>query len=108
MVLFVFVVMLLNLGPKTAEQERKWIEPSVWIGPTILALIPAVEFVVVLWLGPSRMAGLASVPVKDVGVSMFGTYVLGVELASMLLLSGLVGAYHIGRRSGENAKESDS
>ena len=61
MVLFVFVVMLLNLGPKTAEQERKWIEPSVWIGPTILALIPAVEFVVVLWLGLTGWASFALV-----------------------------------------------
>ena len=35
---------------------------------------------------------------KDVGLTLFGPYVLAVEIASMLLLSGLVGAYHLGRR----------
>lgn len=40
---------------------------------------------------------------KAVGISLFGPYVLAVELASMLLLAGLVVAYHIGReqRQGE-------
>jgi NADH-quinone oxidoreductase subunit J len=33
-----------------------------------------------------------------VGLALFGPYLLGVELASMLLLAGLVGAYHLGRR----------
>jgi len=29
---------------------------------------------------------------------LFGPYVLAVELASMLLLAGLVGAYHLARK----------
>jgi NADH-quinone oxidoreductase subunit J len=28
---------------------------------------------------------------------LFGPYMLGVELASVLLLAGLIGAYHLGR-----------
>jgi NADH-quinone oxidoreductase subunit J len=35
---------------------------------------------------------------KEVGVALLGPYVLGVELASLLLLAGLVGAYHLGRK----------
>jgi NADH-quinone oxidoreductase subunit J len=31
-------------------------------------------------------------------MSLFGTYIVGVELASMLLLAGLVGAFYLGRR----------
>lgn len=34
---------------------------------------------------------------KEVGISLFGPYILAVELASVLLLSGLIVAYHIGR-----------
>ena len=34
---------------------------------------------------------------KQVGISLFGPYLIGVELASILLLSGLIGAYHLGR-----------
>jgi NADH-quinone oxidoreductase subunit J len=33
----------------------------------------------------------------QVGMALFGPYLLAVELASMLLLAGLLGAYHLGR-----------
>jgi hypothetical protein len=36
-----------------------------------------------------------------VSQSLFGPYVLGVELASMLLLAALIGARHIGERREE-------
>lgn len=36
MVLFVFVVMMLNLGRAVVDQERKWLSPSVWMGPGLL------------------------------------------------------------------------
>ena len=36
MVLFVFVVMMLNLGGSEIEQERQWLKPQVWIGPAVL------------------------------------------------------------------------
>src|SRR5574338_771379 len=38
MVLFIFVVMLLNQGPLTVEQERRWLSPGIWKGPSLLAL----------------------------------------------------------------------
>ena len=44
---------------------------------------------------------------KQVGIALFGPYVLGVELASMLLLAGLVGAYHLGRREAGRRTEVD-
>ena len=43
MVLFIFVIMLLNLGAETAKQEKAWLKPKVWIGPVILSLILLVE-----------------------------------------------------------------
>ena len=47
--------------------------------------------------------GLTDVSAKEVGIALFGPYVLAVELASILLLAGLVTAYHLGRedKSGE-------
>ena len=98
MVLFVFVVMMLNLGPVVAEQERKWLTPKVWIGPSILAGALLVELLVVLSRTPGGAAiGHTSVEAKAVGISLFGPYLLVVELASMLLLAALVAAYHLGR-----------
>src|ERR1019366_7592195 len=38
-VLFVFVVMMLNLGVRTQETERKWLAGRAWIGPVILSAL---------------------------------------------------------------------
>lgn len=98
MVLFVFVMMMLNLGKKSAEQEATWLHPGMWIGPGILSLILVLELLYVLGSGSPVTAGTAEVTPSQVGESLFTTYALGVELAAMLLLAGLVGAFHLGRR----------
>jgi NADH-quinone oxidoreductase subunit J len=98
MVLFVFVIMMLNLGPQAAEQERQWLSAKTWLGPAILSLVLVAELAYVL-IGTGRVVTTDSVEPKQVGIALFGPYLLGVELASMLLLAGLVGASHLGRRS---------
>jgi len=97
MVLFVFVVMMLNLGRTQETQERDWIKPSLWIGPGLLSLVLLV--VLVKAINSLSNVGISGdmVGAKAVGISLFGPYVLAVELASMLLLAGLVVAFHIGR-----------
>ena len=35
---------------------------------------------------------------REVGTTLFTTYLIGVEVASVLLLAGLVGAYFLGAR----------
>ena len=37
MVLFVFVVMMLNLGEHARVLEKSWLTPGIWIGPTVLS-----------------------------------------------------------------------
>jgi len=98
MVLFVFVIMLLNQGPLTVNQEQAWLRPRMWLGPSILAL--ALLGVVGFILLSSDKPLIESMPVgpKDVSISLYGPYVIALELASMLLLPGLIGAYHLGRR----------
>jgi NADH-quinone oxidoreductase subunit J len=99
MVLFVFVVMMLNLGPQTVAQERDWLTPDMWWGPSLLAAVLLAALVYVLGSGGEVLVGSRAVDAKAVGRALFGPYLLGVELASLLLLAGLVGAYHLGRRS---------
>jgi NADH-quinone oxidoreductase subunit J len=96
MVLFVFVVMMLNLGAETAEQERAWLKPSTWIGPGILSAITLGSLLFGI-LGAPGATGMATVGAKEVGISLFGPYLLAVELASLMLLGALVAAYHLGR-----------
>jgi NADH-quinone oxidoreductase subunit J len=97
-VLFVFVVMLLNQGVTTMHIERSWLTPRIWIGPAILAIILAGELVYAVSVAAPSPAGARVVSPAEVGLSLYGPYLLGVELVSFLLLTGLVGAYHLGRR----------
>jgi NADH-quinone oxidoreductase subunit J len=103
MVLFVFVIMMLNQGQKTLEQERIWLQPGVWIGPSLLAAILLVEMWIIVGYGSGAETGNV-VNAKQVGIALYGPYLLAVELASMLLLAGLVGAYHFGRPKLKTAK----
>ncbi|MFC0178702.1 NADH-quinone oxidoreductase subunit J [Thorsellia kenyensis] len=99
MVLFVFVMMMLNLGHTVEAQEKAWLKPSVWIGPALLSFL----LLLTLVYGISHLQGIPSlyevkpIGAKEIGISLFSTYVLGVELASMMLLAGLVVAFHVGR-----------
>jgi len=99
LVLFVFVVMMLNLGRKTEDQERKWLSPTTWIGPAALAAVLLWQMVQLLWPKGGFMtpAGMEVVSAKAVGIALYGPYLLAVELASMMLLAGLVAAYHLGK-----------
>src|SRR5512145_606118 len=36
MVLFIFVIMMLNLDRETAHQETLWLSPGIWRGPAVL------------------------------------------------------------------------
>jgi NADH-quinone oxidoreductase subunit J len=98
MVLFIFAVMMLSLGPASVEQEREWLQPKTWIGPAVLAAILLGEVIGITLSGPTTRTGLQVVSPKDLSQSLFGPYLLSVELASLLLLAGLVGAYHLARR----------
>ena len=98
MVLFIFVVMMLNLGPQSSQQERLLLDPKMWRGPAILAVILIAELAYLL--SSDRLVTTTGKILEpaQVSISLFGPYLLGVELASILLLAGLVGAYHLGRR----------
>lgn len=98
MVLFVFVVMMLNLGPAAMEQERQWLTPGIWLGPSLLAGLLLAELLYLL-LGNASGAplGASAVQAQAVGISLFGPYLMAVELASLLLLAALVAAFHLGR-----------
>jgi NADH-quinone oxidoreductase subunit J len=97
MVLFLFVVMMLNLGKQTLDQERRWLNPSTWRWPSAMAMVLLIELVYVVLMGEGRSPTGHIVSPKEVGIALLGPYVIAVELASMLLLAGLVGAYHLAR-----------
>src|SRR5690242_6984489 len=82
MVLFVFVVMMLNLGERVAEIERTWLNARMWAGPSILAAILILE---VAYIASRERPSAPQVVIspKQLGITLFGPYLIGVELASI-------------------------
>jgi NADH-quinone oxidoreductase subunit J len=95
MVLFVFIVMMLNMGSPGDQRERGWMRGKYLIPPIVLA---AVLLVLFAYAVGGREAATAGTPIgpKAVGISLFSDYFIGVEVASLLLLAALVGAFHLG------------
>ncbi len=97
MVLFLFVIMLMNIGPGSEQRERDWIRPRFWIGPALLAAILLAELGLALLPGAAR-TGAVEVSARAVGIAFFGPWLLAVELGSFLLLAALISAFHLGRQ----------
>jgi len=104
MVFFIFVVMMLNIADITRLKKRRSLTAMNVLGPAILTAILAAELVYILLRGGVHVSSHEVTP-KAVGIALYGPYMLGVELASMLLLAGLVGAYHLGRRGNPEKEE---
>jgi NADH-quinone oxidoreductase subunit J len=90
MMLFVFAVMLLNVSADSPLRVPR----RAWIGPLVLVAVLLAELVYGVGLSDHALQGVEVGP-RQVSEALFGPYVLGVELASMLLLAALIGARHI-------------
>ena len=106
MVLFLFIVMMLNVAEHAMEVERASLTPRSWLGPSFLALVLFVELAFCAFASGPSAPLVPPVGPRQVGIALFGTYWIGVELASLLLTAGLVGAFHLGRHAlaGEEEK----
>lgn len=99
MVLFVFVVMMLNLKPD-AEREQSFLKPRHWLGPSFLAMVLLGSVVSLLAQGGvGETIDGELLTAKSVALTLFGPWLIVVELSAILLLAALVTASHVGRRS---------
>lgn len=97
MVLFVFVIMMLNLGNASRMKEKEWFSMKSWMLPGIMSAILLIEIIYVLVNSVDEAEGLSTIDPTEIGLALFGTYVLAVELAAMVLMAAIIGAYHIGK-----------
>jgi len=105
MVLFVFVVMLLNLG--RSDTDRAGVTPwqvfgmaaiGVFVVKVGLAVMAATEGAVPVDLAADKYLEFGGI--RDVGMELVTTYLFPFEFASVLLLVAVVGAFAIARREG--------
>ena len=70
MVLFVFVVMMLNVSGHAMEVERDWLRPRNWYSPSILALLLLGELVYCIASSDNPPSQANVVGPKQVGVAL--------------------------------------
>ena len=99
MVLFLFVVMLMNLNTEV-EQKKNYRLQFIGIisgGCLLLILlsvlmVPSTSQIVLLKVGDSGL-------IKKLGKTLFTSYVLPFEISSVLFLSAMIGAVVIGKKN---------
>ena len=112
MVLFVFVVMMLNLGTQSTLEEESWLSSSAWAVPAGLAFIVGLTLFSLIGMKPGfegmmpAFIGVEPVTAKMIGAKLFTEYLLLVEIAGFLLLAGLVAAYHLAKSALDDENES--
>lgn len=95
LVLFIFVTMMLNIVIEK-RKEKRWLKPKMWIIPIILAIILFVDLVFAVYSIPFQPVEKEIIMPKQLGVALFTKYLPAVEISAILLLIGVIGAYHIG------------
>lgn len=112
MVLFVFVVMMLNLGIQSTLEEESWLSSSAWAVPAGLAFIVGLTLFSLIGMKHGfegmmpAFIGVKPVTAKMIGAKLFTEYLLLVEIAGFLLLAGLVAAYHLAKSALDDENES--
>jgi len=100
MVLFLFVIMLMNLNKETEPQKNRWIKivGAIAGGCLLLVLVAALKDIDIKqqqreWVSQGSI-GL----IKNLGKELFSTYVVPFEISSILFLSAMIGAVVIGKK----------
>jgi len=100
MVLFLFVLMLLNLN-KDAEPKTPtiiWIISTVAGGILFLVIIAALKDIVLV-SSEGDMAQLSNIGlVENLGTTLFTKFVVPFEISSILFISAMVGAILLAKR----------
>jgi NADH-quinone oxidoreductase subunit J len=99
MVLFLFTIMLLNLGSLKSLMDRR--DPKMLIGGVLglgmAALLGAQVIVPLANMDAPRATAAVGTP-QSVGYSLFSTYIYPFEIVSVLLLVGIVGSILLAKR----------
>lgn len=106
LVLFVFAIMMFGLGQDETlnapiSQSLNIGNIKVWFGPSLIAILLLVELVIAIGSSAEHEKLMSNViHAKQVGILLYGPYLLAVEIASFLLLAGLIAGYHFAKPEG--------
>ena len=95
MVLFLFVIMMLDFGrPEKAQFPGR---RDLWLA-LVLSSVTLAAVVALMVRQSSSLISAPTVGIRDFAAVLFSKYGIAVEVVSMQLLFALVGALYLGRR----------
>ncbi len=99
MVLFLFVIMLMNLNKETEPQKNRWLKMAGAVagGCLLLVMVAALKDTDIKQQQALVNEGSIGL-IKNLGKELFTTYVVPFEISSVLFLSAMVGAVVIGKK----------
>lgn len=99
MVLFLFVIMLMNLNADNEPQKNKWLKFAGGIaGGSLLLIIVAALRQSEQLITEKTIDGGNTGLIHNLGMVLFKDYVLPFEISSILFISAMVGAAVIGKK----------
>jgi len=100
MVLFLFVIMLMNLNKETEPSRNRWIRiAGALAGGCLMLVLVAALRETELKDQVARVKDGDIGLIKNLGKELFTTYVVPFEISSILFLSAMVGAVVIGKKN---------
>lgn len=99
MVLFLFVIMLMNLNQAVEPKKNRWLKVAGAIagGCLLLVLVAALRNTEIKSQTAQVNQGDIGL-IKNLGKELFSTYVVPFEISSILFLSAMVGSVVIGKK----------
>jgi NADH-quinone oxidoreductase subunit J len=100
MVLFIFVIMLLNAGAEDRGGKRSLIARILGI-PALIALLGVLCYFVQRWFpnaGVVRFDAWRGGTAQNIGYALFTDYLLPFEVTSVLILIAIIGAIVLARK----------
>ena len=99
MVLFLFVIMLMNLNKETEPQKNRWLKMAGAVAGGCLLLVMVAALKDTDMKQQQALVNEGSIGlIRNLGKELFTTYVVPFEISSVLFLSAMVGAVVIGKK----------
>lgn len=106
MVLFLFVIMLMNLNAAEEPQKNRWMKFAGIIsgGCLLLVMVAALKNAEIRGMETQMQEGNIGL-IENLGRTLFTDFVVPFEVSSVLFLSAMVGAVVIGKKAPKTDQE---
>ena len=104
MVLFLFVIMLMNLNRDSEPRKNKWVRLAGAVSGGCLLLVLVAALKNAETKSTMAEAGTGDIGlIQNLGKALFSDYVVPFEISSVLFLSAMVGAVVLGKKEKDYA-----